>query len=92
LEQQIEKSERTSSTQKNSAATLKKQKDELEEENEHMKESLRLKEEALNSAIIRLTSIEADSRRVSTIPKTPGYRMKALACELTNGSAPLLHI
>lgn len=64
LEQQIEKSEKTSSTQKHSAATLKMQRDELEEDNRRMQESLRIKEEALINATARLTTIEADSRRV----------------------------
>lgn len=64
LEQQIEKSEKTSSTQKSSAAALKIQRDELEEENRRMQESLRNKEEALSNAMVRLTAIEADSRRV----------------------------
>lgn len=64
LEQQIEKSEKTSSTQKHSAATLKMQRDELEEDNRRMQESLRIKEETLSNAMLRLTAIEADSRRV----------------------------
>ncbi|GJJ73387.1 hypothetical protein EMPS_05745 [Entomortierella parvispora] len=87
LEQQIEKSERTSSTQKNSAATLKKQKDELEEENEHMKESLRQKEEALNSAIIRLTAFEADSRRINADQETMEELRDRLAAEITKNEA-----
>ncbi|KAG0038816.1 hypothetical protein BGZ83_002993, partial [Gryganskiella cystojenkinii] len=87
LEKQIEKGERTSSTQKNSAATLKKQKDELEEENELMKESLREKEEALNNAILRLTAIEADSHRINSEQETVEELKERLAAEITKNEA-----
>lgn len=60
----MEKTERTNSTQKSTAAALKRQKDELEDENERMQDILRQKEDALNQATLRLTAIEAEARRV----------------------------
>ncbi|KAG0196792.1 hypothetical protein BGX28_009747 [Mortierella sp. GBA30] len=70
LKDQIEITEKTSSTQKNSAATLKKQKDELEAENNRMQESLKEKEEVLHYAMARLSAKEADAlrERVSALP------------------------
>ncbi|KAF9926855.1 hypothetical protein FBU30_003645 [Linnemannia zychae] len=70
LEMQMEKTERTSSTQKSNAAALKKQKDELEEENDRMQEILRQKEDALNQATLRLTAIEAETRKITADQET----------------------
>ncbi|KAF9178647.1 hypothetical protein BGZ50_007590, partial [Haplosporangium sp. Z 11] len=87
LEKQIEKIDRTSSTQKNSAATWKKQRDELQDENSRMQESLRLKEEALNQAIIRLTSMEADARRITADQETVAQLREQLAAQITKNQA-----
>jgi CBS-domain-containing membrane protein len=51
----------------NNAATLKKQKEELEVEKELMEEAMRQKEEALSNTLARLSAAEAASRRVSSI-------------------------
>ncbi|CAO3567363.1 unnamed protein product [Mortierella alpina] len=82
LEKQIEISERTSSTQKNSAAALKKQRDELAEDNSRMQEWLRQKEEALNQAMIRLTAKEADSRRIHADQEAMQELRDRLAAEI----------
>jgi hypothetical protein len=60
----MERTERTNSTQKSNAAALKRQKDELEEDNERMLDIVRQKEEALSQATQRLTALEAETRRV----------------------------
>lgn len=60
----MEKTERTNSTQKSNAAALKKQKDNLEEDNERMLDIVRQKEDALSQATQRLTALEAETRRV----------------------------
>jgi hypothetical protein len=64
LTQQIEQSERNNSTQKSTAAALKKQKEELEAENSRVRESLRQTEIARDHLNIRLASDEAGRRRV----------------------------
>ncbi|KAF9415314.1 hypothetical protein BGZ94_000126 [Podila epigama] len=87
LEQQIEERERTSSTQKTSVALLKMQRDELEEENARMQESLKIKEDALNDAMHRLTIIEAESRRINADQETMEELRQRLAAEITKNEA-----
>ncbi|KAF9332807.1 hypothetical protein BG006_004305 [Podila minutissima] len=59
------------------------QRDELEEDNRRMQESLRIKEEALSNATARLTTIEADSRRINADQETMEELRERLAEEIT---------
>ncbi|KAF9127901.1 hypothetical protein BGW39_005485 [Mortierella sp. 14UC] len=83
LEKQMEKTERTNTTQKSTAAALKRQKDELEDENERMQDILRQKEDALNQAMLRLTAIEADTRRINADQETMETLRERLMAEIT---------
>lgn len=83
LEKQMEKTERTNSTQKSTAAALKRQKDELEDENERMQDILRQKEDALNQATLRLTAIEAEARRINADQETMETLRERLMAEIT---------
>ncbi|KAK3847336.1 MAG: hypothetical protein J3R72DRAFT_162992 [Linnemannia gamsii] len=83
LEKQMEKTERTNSTQKSNAAALRRQKDELEDENERMQDILRQKEEALSQATLRLTAIEADTRRINADQETMETLRERLMAEIT---------
>ncbi|KAF9108575.1 hypothetical protein BGX29_010181 [Mortierella sp. GBA35] len=83
LEKQMEKTERTNSSQKTSAAAMKRQKDELEDENGRMQEVLRQKEEALNQATLRLTAIEAETRKINADQETMETLRERLVAEIT---------
>ncbi|KAF9203769.1 hypothetical protein BGZ49_006060 [Haplosporangium sp. Z 27] len=87
LTQQIEKNEKTNSTQKNTAAALKKQKEELEEENSRVRESLRQSEEALNELSKRLASDEAGKRRINADSQAIDELRERLAQEVAKGQA-----
>ncbi|KAF9164260.1 hypothetical protein DFQ26_001641 [Actinomortierella ambigua] len=65
LEQQIQVNEKTSQTQKNGAAALRMQRDELEMENQAMQDSLRRKEKELEDLVGRLKTLEEESHRIA---------------------------
>ncbi|KAF9434075.1 hypothetical protein BGZ76_008624 [Entomortierella beljakovae] len=87
LTQQIEKSEKTNSTQKSNAATWKKQKEELEEENTRVRESLRETEEALGQLSKRLASDEAGKRRINADQQAIDELRERLSQEVAKGQA-----
>ncbi|KAF9397748.1 hypothetical protein BGX21_008553 [Mortierella sp. AD011] len=87
LTQQIEKSERTSSSQKSTAAAWKKQKEELEEENARVRESLRQSETALNELSKRLAAEEAGRRRINADSQAIDDLRERLALEVAKGQA-----
>ncbi|KAF9103920.1 hypothetical protein BGX27_010316 [Mortierella sp. AM989] len=87
LTQQIEKSEKTSSTQKSSAAAWKKQKEELEEENTRVRESLKETESALGQLSKRLASEEAGRRRINADSQAIDELRDRLAQEVAKGQA-----
>ncbi|KAF8925737.1 hypothetical protein BGZ58_000521 [Dissophora ornata] len=87
LTQQIEQNERTNSTQKNTAAALKKQKEELEDENARMRDSKRQTEESLNQLSLRLASNEAGRRRINADQQAIEELRDRLALEVAKGEA-----
>ncbi|KAF9354713.1 hypothetical protein BGX26_007453 [Mortierella sp. AD094] len=87
LTQQIEKSEKTNSSQKSTAAAWKKQKEELEEENARVRESLRQSEVSLNQLSKRLASDEAGRRRINADSQAIDELRERLAQEVAKGQA-----
>ncbi|KAG0196793.1 hypothetical protein BGX28_009748, partial [Mortierella sp. GBA30] len=87
LKDLVEITEKTSSTQKNSAAMLKKQKDELEAENNRMQKSLKEKEEALHYAMARLSAKEVDLLRYRSDQEVIKQLRKRLTEEIAKNKA-----
>ncbi|KAI1319675.1 hypothetical protein EDD11_003369 [Mortierella claussenii] len=85
LTMQIEKGEKTSSTQKSTAAALKKQKEELEEENTRIRESWRQSEDAYNQLTSRLAADEAERRKINADQQAIEELREMLAKEVAKG-------
>ncbi|KAG0227411.1 hypothetical protein BGW42_002966 [Actinomortierella wolfii] len=83
FEEQILLHEKTTLTQKNGAAALKRQKDELENEKKYMQETLRQKEKEVEDLAARIKILEDESRKI-VIDQSHMEELQArLAAEIT---------